>query len=58
MGVKVCILTAMTLSVIFIDSLCAQLHIFRQTTHQTLMSPKNKDYEYAEIPYFLGIGSL
>ena len=34
-------LTAQTYSAIFIDTLCAYIHIFRQTTHQKLMSQKH-----------------
>ena len=42
-------------SVIFIDALCAYLHIFKQTTHQKLMFQKTTDMNKAEIACFLAL---
>ena len=37
---------------IFIDALSALLHIFKQTTHQKLTSPKKHGYEYDQNRMF------
>ena len=55
MGVKVSVLTTMRRSVIFIDALCAQLHIFKETTRQKLMFYKKHEYEYDQNRLFSGI---
>ena len=55
MGVKVGILAAQTHCVIFIDALCVWLHIFRQTTHQNLTSPKTRILIMTKIACFLAL---